>query len=117
MHGKVKPGIAEIAKAWAWTPSCQTQRADAHWVFAYSHKTESFIKNKGQQKSLDNKCADQGHHIKLKTPVQALENVLRHMPWCFTKLNHLFPIKQADFNTVLFWKLLGQIIYGLHQKM
>ena len=24
------------------------------------------------------------------------------MPWWFTKLNHLFPIKQADFNTVLF---------------
>ena len=27
--------------------------ADAHWVMANSHKTQSFMKNSGQQKSLD----------------------------------------------------------------
>ena len=29
------------------------QRADAHWVMAYDHKTQSFMKNGGQQKCLD----------------------------------------------------------------
>ena len=60
MHGKAiwKPGIGEIAKAskritpgphkgglqrLMWTLSCKSQRAETHWVMAYSHKTRSFI--------------------------------------------------------------------------
>ena len=37
-------------------PPCKSydgKRADACWVMAYSHKTQSFIKNRGQQKCLD----------------------------------------------------------------
>ena len=69
MHGKTiwKPGIGEIAKAsrdiapgthkggfqrLILTPSCKGQRADVRWVMAYGHKTQSFIKNGGQQKYL-----------------------------------------------------------------
>ena len=52
-----KPGIAEIAKgrltAPPWTHSCQGQRADSRWAVAYVHKTQSFMKNGGQQKCLD----------------------------------------------------------------
>ena len=29
------------------------QRADARWVMAYGHKTQSFMKNGGQQKCFD----------------------------------------------------------------
>ena len=34
------------------TPSCKDQRADARWVIANGHKTQSFTKNGGQQKCL-----------------------------------------------------------------
>ena len=61
MHGKTiwKPGIGKIAKASRgiapgpnkggfqrpiWTPSCNSQHADARRVMAYSHKTQSFMK-------------------------------------------------------------------------
>ena len=41
-------------KTWgASAPSCKDQNADARWVMAYSHKTQSFMKNGCQQKSLD----------------------------------------------------------------
>ena len=67
MHGKAvwKPGIGEIAKAARdiapephkgglqhpiWTPSCKGQRAGERWVMVYGHKTQSFMKNGGQQK-------------------------------------------------------------------
>ena len=76
MHGKAigKLGIGEIAKvskgnAIGWKgrgwgggsystsyelpPPARTKRADAHWVMAYFHKTQSFMKNEGQQKCLD----------------------------------------------------------------
>ena len=70
MHGKAiwKPVIAEIVKASRdfapephnggliappWTPNWKGQRADARWVMAYVHKTQSFMKNGGQQKCLD----------------------------------------------------------------
>ena len=69
MHGKAvwKPGIGEIAKAFGiapgphkgglqhliWTTSCKGQCADVRWVMAYGHKTQSFMKNGGQQKCLD----------------------------------------------------------------
>ena len=36
-----------------WTPSCNDQHADACRVMAYSHKTQTFMENKGQQKCLD----------------------------------------------------------------
>ena len=71
MHGKTiwKFGIHEIVKASRdialnptrgeaglqhpiWTPSCKGQRADTCWVVAYGHKTQSFMKNGGQQKCL-----------------------------------------------------------------
>ena len=70
IHGKAiwKPGISETAKT-SWDivpgphkwglhrpisiPSCTGQRADTRWVMAYSHKTQSFMKNGGQQKCLD----------------------------------------------------------------
>ena len=32
---------------------CNGQHANARWVMAYSHKTQSFMKNGGQQKCLD----------------------------------------------------------------
>ena len=35
----------------------QGQHADAPWVMAYSHKTQSFMKNGGQQKCLDKALA------------------------------------------------------------
>ena len=35
------------------TPSFESQCANAHWGMAYSHKTQSFMKNRGQQKCLD----------------------------------------------------------------
>ena len=73
MHGKAigKLGIGEIAKvskgnairveggggsystSYELPPPARTKRADAHWVMAYFHKTQSFIKNEGQQKCLD----------------------------------------------------------------
>ena len=67
MHEKAiwKPGIHEIAKAPRGnatrgvyrtpyeTPAARDQRADAHWVIAYFHKTKSLMKNEGQQKWLN----------------------------------------------------------------
>ena len=74
MHGKAigKLGIGEIAKVskgnairvegggggsysttYELPPPARTKRADAHWVMAYFHKTQSFMKNEGQQKCLD----------------------------------------------------------------
>ena len=75
MHGKAigKLGIGEIAKvskgnairveggggggcystSYELPPPARTKRADAHWVMAYFHKTQSFMKNEGQQKCLD----------------------------------------------------------------
>ena len=35
------------------TSSCNGQRADAHWIMAYGHKTQSFMKRRRQQKCLD----------------------------------------------------------------
>ena len=61
MHGKAiwKPVIGEIARSHKGglqhlkrTPSCKGQHADKHWVMAYSHKTQFFMKNGGQQKCL-----------------------------------------------------------------
>ena len=66
MHSKAiwKPEITETAKSfrgidsglykWGllrhiWTPSCKDQRPDAH----PSWKTQSFMKNRGQQKCLN----------------------------------------------------------------
>ena len=37
----------------ALIPNCKVQCADARWVMAYSHKTQSFMKNECQQKCLD----------------------------------------------------------------
>ena len=37
----------------------QGQHADAPWVMAYSHKTQSFMKNGGQQKCLDKALREQ----------------------------------------------------------
>ena len=34
-------------------PAAQSQSVDACWVMAYKHKTQSFMKNGGQQKYLD----------------------------------------------------------------
>ena len=34
-------------------PAARGQYADAPWVIAYDHKTQSFMKNGGQQKYLD----------------------------------------------------------------
>ena len=64
MHGKAigKLGIGEIAKVSKGNAirvegggghSTHTKHADAHWVLAYFHKTQSFMKNEGQQKCLD----------------------------------------------------------------
>ena len=37
-----------------WTPNCNGQHADGHGqVMAYGHKTQSLMKNGGQQKCLD----------------------------------------------------------------
>ena len=36
-----------------WIPSCKWQCAGTCWGMAYSHKTQSFMKNRGQQKCLD----------------------------------------------------------------
>ena len=36
-----------------WSPSCKGKCANAYWVMAYSYKTQSFMKNIGQQKYLD----------------------------------------------------------------
>ena len=66
MHGKAiwKPEVDEITKASrgiapgphkgglhhpAWTLSCNDQHADTHRVMSYSHKTQSFMTNKGEQ--------------------------------------------------------------------
>ena len=70
MHGKAiwKSRIREIDKASRviapgpqkgglqrpiWTPSCKGSQADVRWVMDYGHKTQSFMKNGGQQKCLD----------------------------------------------------------------
>ena len=34
-------------------PAARGQHADGRWVMAYGHKTQSFMKNGGQQKCLD----------------------------------------------------------------
>ena len=63
-----KPGIGKIAKVCRgiapgphkggltvphMSPSCKDQRADVRWIMAYERKTQSFMKNRGQQKCLD----------------------------------------------------------------
>ena len=67
MHGKAiwKAGIGEISKAsrgnatrWVYStpnelPAAKGQHADAHWVMTYGYKTQSFMKNGGQEKYLD----------------------------------------------------------------
>ena len=70
MYGKGiwKPGIGEIVKAsrdFAPEPhkgglqhplkpsSCRGQHVEARWIMAYGHKTQSFLRNVGQQKCLD----------------------------------------------------------------
>ena len=69
MHGKAiwKSAIGEIAKASRGnitrggggiystpyeTPAARGQYADTHWVMAYFHKTQSFMKNGVKQKCL-----------------------------------------------------------------
>ena len=76
MHGKAiwKSGIGEIAKASRgidpgphkvdiqhpiWTSSCKGQCGGVNLVMAYGNKTQSFMKNGGQQKYLHK--ALQGH--------------------------------------------------------
>ena len=78
MHGKAiwKPGIAKIGynfqglwpkitqgglTAPPWSSSCKGQYCDACWVLAYNHKTQSFMKNEGQQK-----CWDKTLHVQTK---------------------------------------------------
>ena len=34
-------------------PAARGQRADVRWVIAYEYKTQTFVKNEGQQKCLD----------------------------------------------------------------
>ena len=90
-----KPGIGEIAKVsrgiapgpqrWGlqhpiWTPSCNVQRADACWVMAYSHKTQSFIKNRGQQKCLDKSLQCMAH--KSIFNLYSVEVFLEYNPPC-----------------------------------
>ena len=60
LHGKAiwKPGIAEIVKALVLTVPASTQSykgqcADTCWIMTYDHKTQSFMKNGGQQNCLD----------------------------------------------------------------
>ena len=48
-----KEKIRLIENLGTWAPSCKGQHADAHWVIAYSHKAQSFMKNGGQRKCLD----------------------------------------------------------------
>ena len=40
-------------------PNCKGQCVDARWVSAYGHKTQSFMKNGGQQKHLDKALSPQ----------------------------------------------------------
>ena len=50
------PGVLSLDPtngAYPWTPNCKGQHADVPWVMAYGHKTQSFMKNGGQQKCLD----------------------------------------------------------------
>ena len=42
-----------IWKPGSLNPNCKGQHADACWIMAYIHKTQSFMKNRGQQKCLD----------------------------------------------------------------
>ena len=50
-----KPGIAEIAKASGALPLDRTRKAypEIPTARAYDHRTQSFMKNGGQQKCLD----------------------------------------------------------------
>ena len=53
MHGNAiwKPEIREIAKASSDSAPCEPPAA--RWVMAYGYKTQSFMKNGGQQKRVD----------------------------------------------------------------
>ena len=52
--GHLKKGkIRLFENLGAGAPSCKEQHADARRVIAYSRKTQSFMKNGGQQKCLD----------------------------------------------------------------
>ena len=58
MNGKAtwKLGIGEIRgvySTWYKPPAAMGQCADASWIIACEHETQSFMKNGGQQKCLD----------------------------------------------------------------
>ena len=71
-----KPGIAKIAKggltAPPWTHSCNGKHADAHWFMAYINKTQSFVKNGGQQNCL----RPQWKTLKYKVKMTVVVNIL-----------------------------------------
>ena len=46
-------GLVRIYSTPYKPPATRVQHADTCWVMTYSHKTQSFIKNGGQQKCLD----------------------------------------------------------------
>ena len=58
MNGKAtgKLGIGEIRGVYSTSykpPAAMGQCADASWIIACEHETQSFMKNGGQQKCLD----------------------------------------------------------------
>ena len=107
MHGNAiwKPGIGEIVKASRgiargphkegggveltashMNPRCNGHCAATHWVIAYGHETQSFIKNGSQQKCLD----------KALTQTFALRPLIFKLQQEVSKFNNCVSLKFAE---------------------
>ena len=69
-----------------WTPNCKGQRADVHWVMAYGHKTQSFLKNGGQQKCLDK--APHRYILQIKESLLIMDDAVFSI-WCIQLHAHM----------------------------
>ena len=119
MHGKAiwKPGISEMAKTSRdiapgpykgglqrpiRTPSYNGQRADARWVMTYGHKTQSFMKNGGQQKCLDKAL-----------PLLMRNVVTETYTWCSRIFLYLLQLISAKFiaNSLALIRIISEMSY------
>ena len=100
----------------AWAPNCKGQYADTRWVMAYSHKTQSFMKNGGQLKCLD-KALIRDHaffisnaRLKLaKNQANAKQQQLR-LNFCYLKIIHILHPRYHP-------KIIGHILKKKEKSM
>ena len=100
----------------AWAPNCKGQYADTRWVMAYSHKTQSFMKNGGQLKCLD-KALIRDHAFFIsnarlnlaKNQANAKQQQLR-LNFCYLKIIHILHPRYHP-------KIMGHILKKKEKSM